>query len=216
MARPHAQRLACAVIICAADDKLTQARVNKIAMHYKKPLIVVGLYAGAKGGEVALIVPGMTPCLECTLAGRQFDVSRSDDLEVATDYGTGRLKPTVGLGCDIHFVTNVATKLVLSLLTVMTNAIDGNDIGDAAELVKGALQRGENLIILGMAPDFWFMPQAMGNAKGQYAFQSVWLKTSSDPACPNCGTTPLSENPIDAIQATPKCRSHSGRTKQWV
>jgi len=190
----------CDLIICAADDKLTQAKVNRIAMHHKKPLINVGLYAGAEGGEVAVILPDLTPCLECTLAGRQFNVSRSDNLERETDYGTGRFKPTIGLGCDIHFVTNAAAKLALSLLTAMTDE-DGN--ANAGKLVSGAVARGENLMIFGMTPNFWFLPQALANAKGQYAFQSVWLKASKREGCPCCGPHPDTQDPIDAIQSTP-------------
>lgn len=192
------------LIICAADDKLTQAKINRISVHHKKPLVMAGVYAGAKGGEVALVVPGITPCLECTLAGRRFDQSRSGDLERATDYGTGRLKPTVGLGCDIHIVTTAASKLSLSLMSAMTG---GSEREDGGSLVLGALQRRESLVIFGMTPEFWFLPDAMGNAAGQYAFQSVWLQPEANANCGVCGSTPGGTDPIDEMQSAPSAET---------
>ncbi len=189
------------LIICAADDKLTQAKVNRIAVHHKKPLVSVGVYAGARGGEVVLVAPDTTPCLECALNGRRFDESRSGGLERTTDYGTGRLKPTVGLGCDIQFVTNAASKLVLSFLSAMS---PGQDADAPGTFVIDALRRGENLIIFGMSPDFWFLPEAMGTAAGQYAFQSVWLQTEAQRDCPVCSATPSSSDPIDDMQTVPR------------
>lgn len=194
----------CDLIVCAADDKLTQAKVNRIAMHHRKPLGVVGVYAGAKGGEVAMVVPGVTPCLECTLSGRRFDEARSAGLERTTDYGTGRLTPTVGLGCDIHFVTNAASKLMLSLLSAISGDESG---GEAGTLVITALQRGENLVVFGMTPDFWFLPDVMGTAAGQHAFQSVWLRPTANDACSVCGSGQRAGDPIDDMQSAPNVQT---------
>jgi len=194
----------CDLVICAADDKLTQAKVNRIAMHHKKPLVMVGVYAGARGGEAVMVLPGVTPCLECTLAGRRFDESRSAGLERATDYGTGRLEPTVGLGCDIHFVTNAASKLTISLLSAMSGAEETKEAGG---LVLGALCRAENLVIFGMTPDFWFLPDVMGTAAGQHAFQSVWLKADAGEGCTVCGSARTAIDPIDEMQSAPNVQA---------
>ena len=67
------------LIICSADDKVTQAILNRVAGYHDKPLIVPGLYAGAKGGEVVSFVPGVTPCLECTVVGRSYAAIENDD-----------------------------------------------------------------------------------------------------------------------------------------
>ena len=41
---------------------------------------------------------------------------------------------------------------------------------------------------------------------GQYAYQSVWLKTKSNPDCPTCGTNPVEDNfatPVDLAALAP-------------
>lgn len=184
------------LIICSADDKVTQAILNRVAGFHDKPLIVPGLYAGAKGGEVVSYVPGVTPCLECTVVGRSYATNESDDIiERKTDYGTGRLEGEIALGCDVHHVAGAASKIALSLLSLM---LSGDKV-EMGKFIQTPLIDKTNYLILGMTPDYWLFGEVFQSMPGQYAYQSLWIKAHSKEQCSVCGTTTNSLDPIDEI-----------------
>ena len=184
-----------ALLLGGADDKATQAILNRVSTFYKKPMITPGLYEGAKGGEVVLSVPGITPCLECSVAGRDYTNDGEEDVERKTDYGTGRMEGVIALGCDIHHVAGAAVKIALSLLSLMTK-------GEEAKLsrfVQEVLVNGSNYLLMAMEPDYWIFADVFEQTPGQHAFQSLWLQTSSQDDCPVCGDHSQESDPIDDI-----------------
>lgn len=184
-----------ALVICGADDKTSQAILSRIAMFHDKPMITPGLYEGAKGGEVVLSVPGITPCLQCSVAGREFTRNGEEDVERKTDYGTGRMEGVIALGCDIHFVTGAAVKIALSLLSLLTK-------GEEAKLsrfVQTLLINKSNYLLMAMEPDYWIFKDVFEQTPAQYAFQSLWLETSTQVDCPVCGNHRQETDPINDI-----------------
>ena len=179
------------LLICGADSMTTQAILNRIAAHYDRPLIAPGLYKGAKGGEVVLYVPKLTPCLQCTLAGRDFG---EDNIGRKKDYGTGRLEGEVALGADIHFLTGAAVKMVLSMLSLM---IDPS--AKASKFINGALNEGTNYLLMGMEPDYWIFKDVFADTKAQYAYQSLWLSARGREDCPVCCAQAETGDPIAEI-----------------
>ncbi len=187
---------ASSLIICGADDKVTQGILNRVSSYHDKPMIVPGLYQGAKGGEVVMVLPGVTPCLECTVEGRSFTAIQTEEtIERQTDYGTGRLEGEIALGCDVHHVAGIASKIALSLLSLMLS-------GDKVEMGKfilKPLQDKTNYLTLGMTPDYWLFGEVFQEVPGQYAYQSLWIQAQSNENCCVCGDRKLELDPIDEI-----------------
>ena len=183
------------LIICGADTKTTQAHINAIAGFHDKPLIVPGLYKRAEGGEVVISIPTVTPCVQCTVAGRKF-TDEAKDIERQTDYGTGRLQGEVALASDIHHVSGAAIKLSLSLLSMMTA---GDHRVAASHFLEGALQNRTNYLVMSMTPDYWFFPKLFAQTAGQYAWQAIWIESKSNEDCDICGPQKTKTDPIDEI-----------------
>jgi molybdopterin/thiamine biosynthesis adenylyltransferase len=184
-----------ALIVCAADDKKTQAILNRIAAFHDKPMVTPGLYAGAKGGEVVLTVPGLTPCLTCSVAGRDYTRNGEEDVERKTDYGTGRQEGMIALGCDMHHVAGAAVKITLSLLSLLLKG----DEPALSGFVKTALVRRTNYLLMAMEPDYWIFKDVFRDVPAQHGWQSLWLHTSSRPDCPVCGEHKQQTDPIRDI-----------------
>lgn len=178
------------LVIGATDEPQTQILINRCAFHAEKAAVFVALYRGAKGGEVAITVPSITPCLEC-MVKPQRRLANQDSIASETDYGTGRLQGEIALGCDIHHVCTASLKIAMSLL-VSTEAVP---LGSFA---LGALSKNLHYLTLGMEPNYWFYPQIFGETAGQYAYQAVWLTAQSDEHCTVCGNG-QKEDPFEVI-----------------
>ncbi|GAA6213262.1 hypothetical protein NBRC116602_30030 [Hyphomicrobiales bacterium 4NK60-0047b] len=186
---------ASSLIICGADDKVTQGILNRIASYHDKPMIVPGLYQGAKGGEVVMVLPGITPCLECTVGGRSFTATQTEEtIGRQTDYGTGRLEGEIALGCDVHHVAGIASKIALSLLSLMS----GDEV-EMSKFILRPLQDKTNYLTLGMTPDYWLFGEVFQEVPGQYAYQSLWIQAHTNANCSVCGDRKLGLDPIDEI-----------------
>jgi molybdopterin/thiamine biosynthesis adenylyltransferase len=182
------------LVIAATDDPVAQAQINSCAQYSDKPAIHIGLYRGAKGGEVVLSVPSLTPCFRCQVGATRLLSSDGVRVTREMDYGTGRLRGELALGCDIQHVSSAALKLALSLLAALKK-VDGA----LSSFTIGALQRGLHMLTLGMEPEWWFYPEVFGETAGQYAFQSVWLSTEQQADCSDCGVGRERTDPFDHI-----------------
>src|SRR5262249_37013184 len=152
--------------------------VNRCAFFSEKPAIYVGLYRGARGGEVIAAVPGITPCFNCIAASRPRAVDRAGrSQEREVDYGTGRLRGEIALGCDIHHVASAGLRVVISLLTLMA----GDAEAATSQLMLRALGDRLAMAVLSCEPDYWpaFFGPIFRNTPGQLAFQSVWISAQT-------------------------------------
>ncbi len=181
------------LVVSAVDQPKATGLLNRYAYALGKSVIFVGLYKGAKGGEVIVSVPNVTPCFHCSTGGVRM-VAEEAGLPAVShqnrDYGTNRLVAEVALGSDIHFVCSAAIKVALSLLA------RGNTPGSLGDFMGKQLDEGCNFLILGMEPNYFLFPSTHSAAVGQYAFQSIWAKTSSNPTCNVCGLPENRENPL--------------------
>jgi hypothetical protein len=180
------------LVIAATDDPSAQGIVNACAFHADAPALYVGLYRGAKGGEVALAVPGVTPCFVCQTGGRR---ALPREAQPERDYGTGRLAGEMALGCDIQHVASAALRISFALLAGRRE-VDGS----LRDFFLGAMRGAKHMVTLGMEPHFWFYDKVFGEVAGQYAFQSVWLTAQPREDCRVCGTDAVSrDDPFDRI-----------------
>ncbi len=171
------------LVVAAMDDPAATGRLNRHAYLLGRPAVFVGLYKGAKGGEVVMVQPEQSPCFHCSTGGVR-EVTEDlggEQVNRGRDYGTNRLVAEVALGCDIHLVCTAAVKVALSILSA------GDPDAPLAQFVASALEKGSNYLILGMTPDYFVFPSTHREALGQHAFQSLWLTTARRAECIICG-----------------------------
>lgn len=164
------------LIIGCTDDPSAQAALNYFAGAADRPALFVGLYAGAKAGELVYAIPGVTSCYRCATGIRHSD----DAVRPATDYGTGRLAGELALGPDIAHVTTAAAKVALALLHL------DEDVPARAFLWPALLAR-RNIVLLSNVREFDFFPKVFGEVPNQDAYQSLWMAADGDPECDVCG-----------------------------
>ena len=58
------------LLLAMTDHFPAQAKVNELSLRFGVPAVFAGLFAGARGGEVAFVVPGETPCFRCLARNR--------------------------------------------------------------------------------------------------------------------------------------------------
>lgn len=185
---------AATLVIAATDDPTAQAQINSCAQYADRSALHIGLYKGAKGGEIGISVPGLTPCFRCQVGSARIRDDGAQDAHRATDYGTGRLFGEIALGCDIQHVASAALKLAFSLLA----ALKGLE-GPLPAFAMGAIERKLHYLTLGMTPDWWFYPQIFADTPGQYAFQSIWITAEAQAGCPDCDPATEKSDPFDYI-----------------
>lgn len=180
------------LVIAAVDQPKANGMIDRYCYALNKAALFIGLYRGAKGGEVIVTEPGRTPCFHCSTGGVRR-VARDAGIDKversARDYGTNRLVAEVALGSDIHYVCAAGVKMALSLLAA-------GGAGALAGFMERQLREGCNYLMLGMEADYFLFPSTHAAAIGQYAFQSIWAKTSCDPECEVCGLPEHRNNPL--------------------
>lgn len=179
------------LIIAATDDPTAQAQINSCAQFTDKPALFVGLYRGAKGGEVSISVPGLTPCFRCQVGALRLATARNADTSAAIDYGTGRLQGEVALACDIQHVSSAAIKIAISLLAAL-KSVDG----PISQFTLGAIQRNMHMLTLAMEPDWWIFPDLFRETPAQYAYQGMWITAQAQDDCPDCRPSETRPDPF--------------------
>ena len=185
----------CDLILALTDSPQAQSLLNQAAWHASTPAIFAALYAGAKGGEVILNIPGRTPCYSCATGKIREVPAHNGHTERDVDYGSGRLTGETALAADIHHLDTATVKLALSLLV--------KDLPNASlsRFAEDALAMGYSYLCLSMEPDYWFFPHIFGNTSGQYAYQGVWLGSETNPECAVCGDACHRNHEIHAIDS---------------
>lgn len=108
------------LIIAGLDDPEGRQILNKICIEENKPLIAGGAFRRAFGGQILVVLPGITPCLQC------FQMALPDqDLnqEIATPeqaeriaYSDRPVRIEPGLSNDIAPISQMIVKLGLQQL----------------------------------------------------------------------------------------------------
>jgi molybdopterin/thiamine biosynthesis adenylyltransferase len=186
------------LVVAATDDLQAQRALNRFAYACKRPAIFVGLYAGARGGEVIISLPEQTACYLCATSTRHTYETETSRVSTDVDYGTGRLKGEIALGVDIHHVTTTAVKMGLSLL-LPTDAE-----GQLNKFLTRVVEEGSTYLTLSMVPDYWFYPHVFGQTPGQHAYQSVWITPTRNPSCPVCGDASLRIGRLEVPLRSPR------------
>ncbi len=148
------------LIIEATDNVKTKRVINGLA-HKSVPVIYPSVYAGGKGGDIFMSIPGF-PCFECVFSST-FASSGSEEKR-EWDYSTGEPKPMPGLLADIQVIVARSVKLALAILT-----------GDSDEaFIEKVTEPGCFLLLIGNESGFSIFDRP---------FQEIWAETEIDPEC---------------------------------
>lgn len=164
------------LVVCAVDDRRAQLLINHWAYHHRKPAVYVGIYAGARSGEIFYSDPPL-PCFKCATPFRD-EIPEEDQRR--TDYGTGdgRLVAEVAIGADIQAITAAGVRMSLSRL------VQGQQSSLAAFVERLG---GKQFAMLAVDPDVDMVNAVMNDALAQYGYKSAWFNLSRLPECNVCG-----------------------------
>jgi len=107
------------------------------------------------------------------------------------------------LGADITHVVSASVKLLLGLIELSDPTAQRNT---AASMVASAAAAHRNYLQMSMVPRYDYFPKIFEGVRGQHAYQSVWLETTSSPDCPTCGEVPAPDSshvPVNLRSLTP-------------
>lgn len=192
------------LVVAATDDPSAQRALNRFAYARGRPALFVGLYAGARGGEVIVTAPERTACYLCATRIRHAAESSSGRVADEVDYGTGRLQGEVALGADIQHVASASVKLALSLL------LRGDPRAALASFAEDAIREGATYLTMSTVARYWFYPDVFGETAGQGAYQSVWLTPSRDEQCAVCGDADERLDPLQVPLRPPRRDAFGG------
>jgi molybdopterin/thiamine biosynthesis adenylyltransferase/proteasome lid subunit RPN8/RPN11 len=194
------------LVVAATDDPAAQRALNRFAYARGRPALFVGLYAGAKGGEVIVTAPERTACYVCATRIRHAAEETAGRVGAAVDYGTGRLQGEAALGADIQHVASAGVKLALSLLA-------GDEPGAGlTAFAEEVIREGSTYLTMSTVARYWFYPDVFGATAGQGAFQSVWLAPARDEGCAVCGDPEERLDPL-LVPLRPPGRDAFGGTR---
>jgi hypothetical protein len=162
------------LVICAVDDRRAQLLINHWAYHHKKPSVFIGIFAGAKSGEVCWVEPPL-PCYQCATQFRQL---LAPDAIGETDYGTGQLVAEVALGIDIQAVTTIGIRLALSALVRQQESSLSSYVNNLGL---------KQYIVLAVDPNDQHISSYFPDIPGQYGHKSLWMQPQKDEGCNVCG-----------------------------
>lgn len=188
------------LVIAVTDDREAQRLLNHFAYARKKTALFVGIYAGAKGGEVIISVPDKTPCYLCATYFRDR-VEKEAEQSVSSkkfDYGTMRLQGEIALGVDIQHISSAAAKMALSLL------LPANARASLKGFLDAQINAGAVYATFSTVPDYWFYPAFFEGTPGQFAYQSVWLAPERSPDCAVCGGVGYRTDPLKIVPRAPR------------
>lgn len=174
------------MVVASTDDPSAQYRLNHVAWQAGRPAVFTGVYGGGAAGEVIFTIPDVTTCFRCATGGQRGAAHRAAEV----NYGTGRLVAEPALGVDISHVVSTSMKVILGVMELSYPEAQRNS---SAAMVLGAAALGQNFLQMSMVPEYSYFPEIFKDVPGQYAYQSVWLKTQSNPDCPTCGMYPVED-----------------------
>ena len=181
----------CDLIYSAADDLRIQKLLDRIAHYYKLPIARCAVFEGGELGEVVFGYPPVTPCFACTLKGRYTTQNiEANDLIEKRDYETGRVESLAGLGCDVYFVTNIAARVVLAILSLQLDTEGTENHGFLESLMNNGLNRG-----------ICTMGHAVFSSGLSARYNTEWCAGIKQKDCLTCGeNNDLVDDPIEEIQ----------------
>ncbi|MDB5328325.1 MAG: dinucleotide-utilizing enzyme [Phycisphaerales bacterium] len=201
------------LLIFATDSFAAQARGNIESLRLGKPALWIGLYQGARAGEIVYYAPGITrACYRCICSGRYEAFERQARGQAAPPVN---VPSTGGTIFDLHLVDAIAGQIAVGLITAGAPNRMGRLIGQLDQ---------RNLLQVKIDPNYTLngrdvFGEYLGHHPAQFSFNTIALPMEPEPDCPDCATlrraaqevTPCEQSSNDTSRATPRAgRSRSG------
>ena len=159
------------LFVLATDFFPAQARGNLEAVRLGKPSLSIGLYRGARAGEVVLQLPGRA-CYRCICKSR-YDAFTTGQTQVTSAGGTI---------LDLRLVDAVAGYLAVGVLTQGAD----NRFGTLIEKLNS-----RNLFQIKLDPDYTLgerdiFREFLGEHPANFSFNTIALSIDRDEQCPDC------------------------------
>lgn len=167
------------LLVFATDSFPAQARGNVEALRLKKPAIWIGLYRGARAGEIIYTAPGVTrACFRCIASSRYAIFENS----VHAPTSPVNIPSTGGTIFDLHLVDAIAGQIALGLLTRGAP----NRFG---RLIDQLGQR--NLLQVKIDPDYTLgepdlFHKHLGNDPANFSFTTLAMTMEPEVDCKDC------------------------------
>ncbi|MBI9017053.1 MAG: ThiF family adenylyltransferase [Phycisphaerae bacterium] len=162
------------LFIMATDFFPAQARGNTEAIRLNKPALYIGMYAGARAGEIIYHVPDSSTaaCYRCICSSRYK----------AFQNGIAATPSSGGTIFDLHLIDAIAGQIALGILTRGSE----NRMGRLIE------QLGDrNLIQVKIDPEYRMgqkdiFAKYLGDSSANFSFTSIALQGGYEKDCPDC------------------------------
>ena len=103
--------------ICAADGREGRLILNKLCVEENKPIIFVGAFRRAYGGQILSVIPHQTPCYQCFLQALPENILGQEAADgEAPAYSDRPIEAEPGLSNDISPLSQMVVKLALQRL----------------------------------------------------------------------------------------------------
>jgi molybdopterin/thiamine biosynthesis adenylyltransferase len=109
------------VVLCCTDNRVSRRVVNEACVCEETTCILAGVFSRARGGQIHVVHPNVSPCYECFLmtlpdgALPDQEISSAEEAEAAA-YSDRPVEPEPGLSTDILPVSQMMTKIALQEL----------------------------------------------------------------------------------------------------
>jgi hypothetical protein len=182
------------LLIDGTDSFPVHARANREAIRLRRAALWIGLYQGARAGEIIHYIPDQTPaCYRCIC---------SDRYRAYADAGPGlavRRHVTVssagGTILDLHLVDAIAGQIAVGILTRGAENRFGQIIPQLGN---------RNLLQVKIDPTYCLghkdiFRQYLGDHPANFSFTTIALPMEREPDCPDCRSSgPRSLEPAHA------------------
>jgi molybdopterin/thiamine biosynthesis adenylyltransferase len=171
------------LLVFATDFFPAQARGNVEAIRLGKPAVWIGLYRGARAGEIVYHAPGLTrACYRCVCRSR-YDAFERQARGLAVP--AVNVPSTGGTIFDLHLVDAIAGQIAVGLITAGAHNRMGRLIGQLDQ---------RNLLQVKIDPDYRLgerdlFGEYLGHHPAQFSFNTIALPMEPEPDCPDCAAT---------------------------
>jgi len=161
------------LFVLAPDQHPPNARGNLEVLRLGKPAIWIGLYKGARAGEIIFHVPDVTPaCYRC-ITGTRY---------ASFDAGTAAPESDGGTILDLRLVDAIAGQLAVGILTRGAD----NRFGKLVDALGS-----RNLLQIKIAHDYTLnerdiFAEQLGTRSSNFSFSTIAMEMQRDPKCPDC------------------------------
>ena len=160
-----------ALVVATTDSPQAQFIVNEACLKAHVPLVAVGAYERAQGGEVLTLRPGQGPCLYCAVGFRAQvspDLNLGERRQAYQAADTNRLDAEPGLAADISYLASTAAAYALAVLDPDGSRADLLSVDRSFVLVHGGSRPHEGQLF-------------------RQPFDLVYAQVARTEPCPVCG-----------------------------